>query len=68
MHRSMSAIDSSGVATHRDLPLVVIFDENRGHEPRHLGVGREDAGDVGTPIDPRVHSLEWVRRPQLPPM
>ncbi len=59
---------SPRVAAVGHLPLVVLFDDDRGDEAVDGGVVGEDAADVAATLDLTVQALERVRRPQLPPV
>jgi hypothetical protein len=63
LHRS-----NAEVATVRDLPFVVLFGEQGPDEAQERGPVREDADDVGPPLDLLVEPLEWVRRVEPAPV
>src|SRR6185312_8258695 len=42
------------------LPLVVLLEQQRANETRYGGFVREDAHDIGAPLDLGVEPLQWV--------
>ena len=48
-----------------DVPLVVVYGEDRAGETFEGGGVRDHPDDIRTALDLPVQALEWVRRPDL---